>query len=98
MKSSIAALFFGLGILCFICWLLFPEHSKYFDLCGWMLLVFAYLAVLRQNYKMKAPVPTRGGWVEYAKKPGVYRAIYLLLFIIGVWVLLTLLVFTILRK
>ena len=98
LRIAIAALLFILGLVCFVCWFVFPEHSKYLDLCGWMLWVLAYFAVLWENYRRKAPVPTRGGTVEFSKHPNMYRANYFLLFFMGAVAFLILVIFMVLRR
>jgi hypothetical protein len=78
------------AILCFgLCGLL-PNHPKYLFLIGWTLLAVAYLVVLRRSYERKTPLYTRGGSLRYEQQPRLYKAVYLFLFLVGVFMIVTL--------
>jgi hypothetical protein len=87
-------LFVG-GVLCFVLFFLLPGHPSDISLLGWIVFSSAYFVVLAQNYKKKAPVPALGGFVEYKKRPGLYKSIYFLLFFVGAFAVVVLLLINI---
>ena len=88
MKSTITlGLFIG-GIVSFVIFFAVPSHPMYLALSGWTVWVFAYFSVLAQNFKKKAPIPTRGGTVRYEDRPRLYKLIYSFLFFVGAFALL----------
>jgi hypothetical protein len=90
MKISITlGLFIG-GFASFALYLAVAGHPQYFALLGWIVWVFAYFSILIRNFTEKAPIPTRGGSVQYEDRPRLYKLIYSFLFFAGIFVLLVL--------
>jgi hypothetical protein len=89
-KITIPAWLFIGGLLCFVFFFLSPSRLNYFSLVGWTVWACAYLVVLAQNHKRKAPIPTRFGWVKYENQPRLYKSIYLVLFLVGLLVVFVL--------
>jgi hypothetical protein len=78
---------FLVGLACFmlflVLWYLFHRYEYLLALLGGTAWVCAYCIVLTENYRKKARVHTRGGWVSYEKNPYLYKWNYLLLFLLG---------------
>jgi hypothetical protein len=74
------------AILCFVLSALLPSHPKYLFLIGWTMLAVAYFLVLRRSYEKKTPLFTRGGSLRYEQQPRLYKAVYLFLFLVGVFI------------
>ncbi len=78
------------AILCFVLYGLLHNHPKYLFLIGWTMLAVAYFLVLRRSYGKKTPLYTRGGSLRYEQQPRLYKAVYLFLFLIGVFMVVVL--------
>ena len=94
MKIPISLTLFIGGLVCFVPFFSLQTHPKYFCLLGGTAWVCAYWCVLAQNYKEKAPIPTRNQMMHYERHPYIYKFFYLAMSFIGVVVLFVLLIFS----
>jgi hypothetical protein len=95
LPKAFSLWFFVAGVFCFAFYFLISTHPKYVCLLGWSLFSCSYFAVLAENYRNKPPVPALGRIIDYEKQRGLYKAIYVLLFVAGAFAVLVLLLVSI---
>jgi Ca2+/Na+ antiporter len=83
--KSVHLLLFLLGLVSFACFFLLSGHPRNLILVGCLAWLSAYVGVLAKYYKRKAPLPTSMGWVEYEKRPVLYKLLYLWMLFVGVF-------------
>lgn len=98
VKISIPLGLFIAGASCFLLLFLLPHASRPLLALGGVMWVAAYFGVLADNYKRKAPVPTRGGVLRYEEKPGTYRFVYGFMAFLGALFLLVFLALTLIGR
>ncbi len=85
--------------LCFcLLFLLLPHPPKFSNLLGWIGLLSAYFLWLSQSDKRKAPLYTRGGRLLYESQPRLYKSVYLLTALVGLFAAFVLFVLNLLPK
>jgi hypothetical protein len=84
-----------MGGLCFLLWIFLRQKITPLLILAGVTWVAAHLCVLAYNYKRKAPVPTRGGWLTYEKNPLGYRLLYIFMVFAGLFFLLAFLILNI---
>ncbi len=83
-KMSVSLGLFIAGACCFLLIFFLPYQTwRPLTLVGATIWGAAYLSVLWDNYKKRAPVPTRGGKVTYEESPRMYNFHYVFLAIFG---------------
>ena len=83
IKISISFGLFIAGACCFILIFLLRDETRILVFLGSALWDSAFLGVLADNYKKRAPIPTRGGIVTYEENPRTYKFVYRLMVFIG---------------
>ena len=79
------------GGVCLSLFLYLPNHPKSLNLMGWIGLLSGYFLWLKNSYKRKETLYMRGGAVIYRKHPALYKFIYLLGLLVGIFVVFILL-------
>ena len=92
MKTTIRTWLFVAGGVFVLVFLLLPNHPKFLNLFGWIGLLSGYFLWLTQSYSRKANLYTRGGPLIYEKQPRLYKWVYLLMLLVGIFAVLVLLV------
>ena len=91
MKATIRILLLVTGAALTLLFLLLPNPPKAFHLLGWIGLLSGYFLWLSQSYKKKAILHTRGGPLIYEKQPRLYVALYILMLLLGIFMIVVLL-------
>jgi hypothetical protein len=95
VKLSAPLALFIAGGLCLLLWFFLHENGKLFLVLGGVIWVGAYVCVLADNYRRRAPVHTRGGLLRYENNPQRYRLVYGFMLFLGLFVLFVFLVLNI---
>jgi hypothetical protein len=92
MKTTIRTWLFVAGGAFVLLFLALPNHPEFLNLLGWIGLLSGYFLWLTQSYKRKATLYTRGGALTYEKQPALYKCVYLLMLLVGIFAVLVLFV------
>ena len=68
-------------------WLFLHQKSTVLLVFGGVTWGAAYFCVVAENYRRRAPVPTRGGLLRYEKNPHLYRFVYGIMLFFGLFFL-----------
>jgi hypothetical protein len=86
--KAIRTLFFALGCVFLMLFLLLPNAPHFLHLFGWAALLVAYFLWVGLSYAKKSPLFTRGGLVLYEKEPRLYTTLHVVLALVGLFILL----------
>lgn len=98
LKRSITFALFVVGVCCFLLIFLLPDETRILVLSGSVFWECAFFRVLADNYKRRAPVPTRGGVLTYGEKPRAYNFAFGLMAFIGAFFLVVIISLTAFRR
>jgi hypothetical protein len=87
VKPSAPLVLFITGGLSLLLWLFLHRKSTLLLVFGGITWVAAYFCVVAENYRRRAPVPTRGGLLRYEENPRLYRFVHGFMLFLGLFFL-----------
>jgi hypothetical protein len=90
--SHVSLCLAAIGSFLLSLFLVLPNPSRSLHLLGWTGLLFAFVLWLTDSYRGKAALYTRGGLVRYKQNPRLYKSVYLLMLLAGLFAVFVFLV------